>query len=248
MPPKNESGLPAPAGSREWFDIILIVPLEEELLTLMEVFPPTLNRSTDRTFRYEIDVGQTNFRALVVQQEGMGRTHAARAVSETLAEFDTGLIICLGIAGSLTSDLRLGDVCYSNNIADVLDNARAVDNDAGQLDLALSLTYFNTPREIVAAFNFSRILPELQPTYKEWQSRQKEALSELNFSALLLIEVSSVIAHRATEALLNVDFSLVKKDFQSDPVVIKALREVRHCAQHVIAEFKNGLGGFDKRA
>jgi hypothetical protein len=121
-------------------------------------------------------------RALVVQQEGMGRTHAARAVSETLIEFDAGLIICIGIAGSLSSDLRLGDVCYSNNIADVLDNARAMDNSAGQLDLALSLTYFNTPREIVAAFNFSRILPDLQVSYREWQARQKSLLSELKLS------------------------------------------------------------------
>jgi nucleoside phosphorylase len=161
-----------PIAPTEWFDIIVIIPLEEELLTFMEVFPPTTNRSTDRTFRYEVDVQQSGFRALVVQQEGMGRTHAARAVSETLAEFDAGLVVCLGIGGSLASDLRLGDVCYSNNIADVLDNARAMDNAAGQLDLALSLTYFNTPREIVAAFNFSRLLPELQAAYKQWQARQ----------------------------------------------------------------------------
>jgi nucleoside phosphorylase len=118
--------------SKEWFDVLIIVPLEEELLTLMEVFPLTVNRSTERTFRCEIDVDHKNLRALVVQQEGMGRTHAARAVSEALFEFDAGLVVCLGIAGALSSDLRLGDVCYSNNVADVLDNARAVDNDAGQ--------------------------------------------------------------------------------------------------------------------
>lgn len=168
--------------SKEWFDTIIVVPLEEELLTLMEVFPLTRNRSTERTFRYELDLGPSDFRALVVQQEGMGRSHAARAVSETLVEFDAGLIICLGIAGSLTSDLRLGDVCYSNNVADVLDNARAEDNAAGQLDLALSLTYFNTPREIVAALNFIRLLPELQPAYKEWQKRQQDVLIQLGLT------------------------------------------------------------------
>jgi hypothetical protein len=87
--------------SKEWFDVLIIVPLEEELLTLMEVFPLTVNRSTERTFRYEIDVDHKNLRALVVQQEGMGRTHAARAVSEALFEFDAGLVVCLGIAGAL---------------------------------------------------------------------------------------------------------------------------------------------------
>jgi nucleoside phosphorylase len=172
--------VPTPAqASKEWFDIIIIVPLEEELLTVMETFPATTNRSTDRAFRHEIDVSRTDLRALVVQQEGMGRTHAGRAVSETLSEFDAGLIVCLGIAGSLTSDLRLGDVCYSNNVADVLDNARAVDNAAGQLDLALSLTYFSTPREVVAALNFCRVLPDLQHDYKKWQDDQKRFASDL---------------------------------------------------------------------
>lgn len=179
----NEQGT-NPIRQKEWFDLVVIVPLEEELLRVLEVFPPTENRSTERTFRHEIDIGSSSLRAVVVQQEGMGRSHAARAVSETLAEFDAGLVVCLGIAGSLTSDLRLGDVCYSNNVADVLDNARAVDTAAGQLDLALSLTYFNTPREIVAAMNFSRILPELQGAYKDWQARQKGLLTELNLTGL----------------------------------------------------------------
>ncbi|MHC2434492.1 5'-methylthioadenosine/S-adenosylhomocysteine nucleosidase family protein [Bradyrhizobium sp. USDA 4451] len=177
-----------PTAVKEWFDIVIVVPLEEELLTLMEVFSPTVNRSTPSTFRHELGVGHPDLRVLVVQQEGMGRTHAARAVSETLAEFDAGLVVCIGIAGSLTTDLRLGDVCYSSSVADVLDNARAVDNDAGQLDIALSLTYFHTPREIVAALNFSRILPELQPAYKAWQEKQRDAAKQLDLSSLPALE------------------------------------------------------------
>jgi hypothetical protein len=81
------------AVAKDWFDIVIVVPLEEELISLMEVFPPSVNRSTDRAFRHEIDAGQKGLRVLVVQQEGMGRTHAARAVSETLLEFDVGLVV-----------------------------------------------------------------------------------------------------------------------------------------------------------
>jgi hypothetical protein len=40
----------------------------------------------------------------------------------------------------------------------------------------------------------------------------------------LLIQVSSVIAHRATESLLTVDFGLLKAQFQSDAEVIDGLR------------------------
>lgn len=41
----------------------------------------------------------------------------------------------------------------------------------------------------------------------------------------LLIDVSSVIAHRATETLLKVDFALVKMRFQTNPEVIEMLRD-----------------------
>jgi nucleoside phosphorylase len=187
MPSALENAVARPS-SKEWFDIVIIIPLEEELLALLEVFPPTVSRATERAFRYEIEVGNSNLRVLVVQQEGMGRSHAARAVSETLTEFDAGLVICLGIAGSLTSDLTLGDVCYSNSVTDVLDNARVDDNAAGQLDLAFSLTHFTTPREIVAAFNFVRLLPELRTAYTEWQARQTKLLSDMDLSGLVTVQ------------------------------------------------------------
>lgn len=43
--------------------------------------------------------------------------------------------------------------------------------------------------------------------------------------ASLLIDVSSLIAHRATESLLKVDFALVKTRFQANPEVIEMLRD-----------------------
>jgi Phosphorylase superfamily len=61
----------------------------------------------------------------------------------------------------------------------------------GKFDLALSLTYFHTPREIVAAFNFARLLPELRPAYEEWQARQKKVLAELDLSGLPGVKVKN---------------------------------------------------------
>ena len=59
-------------AQKEWFDIVIVVPLEEELTVLLEVFPATVNRSTDRIFRHQVEVGRDDIKVLIVQQEGMG--------------------------------------------------------------------------------------------------------------------------------------------------------------------------------
>jgi nucleoside phosphorylase len=109
----------------------------------------------------------------------MGKSHAGRAVSDALQEYDAGLMVCLGIAGSLSDDLRLGDVCYSGAIIDVYDNARAADSEGGELDLSFSPTYFNTPREVTAALNFIRTFPELKEAYTDWQRERAHAARSL---------------------------------------------------------------------
>lgn len=169
---------------RERYDVIIVVPLEEELLNVQKIFKPTIDRSTDLAFRSEVDSGSSGLRILLVQQEGMGRTHAARAASEALSEFDASLIVCLGIAGSLTSDLRLGDVCYSTSIADVLDNARAADDTKGEMELDFAPSHYPSPRKLVAALNFCRTIPELRAKYETWQANQSQLLESLNISEI----------------------------------------------------------------
>lgn len=163
---------------KDRFDIVIVVPLEEELLAVQTVFEPTIDRSTAYTFRYEVESGNSDVRMLLIQQEGMGRTFAARATSEALSDFDVGLVVCLGIAGSLTTDLRLGDVCYSSLIVDVLDNARAADVD-GEMDIDLSSSSYPSPRELIAAINFCRTVPRLRKDYTNWQKEQFDIVRSL---------------------------------------------------------------------
>ena len=156
-------------SEKEFFDILVVVPLEEELVQVMDVFQGIENRSTSTSYRFVVDAGVSGLRVLVVQQDGMGKSYASRAVKDVFATYCFGMIICIGIAGSLTDDLRLCDVCYSEDILDVTENAKVEDIESG-MDIALSPTYYATPAEFVAAINFSRILPDLRPSYIEWQT------------------------------------------------------------------------------
>ena len=43
--------------AHEYFDIIVVIPMEEELLEFLEIFPTLENRSTQIEFRYIVDSG-----------------------------------------------------------------------------------------------------------------------------------------------------------------------------------------------
>lgn len=165
--------------TKEHFDVLLVVPLEEELLEIQKVFSAKRNLSTETTFRYEVETGDAEISMLIVQQERMGKNAAYHAVADASAEFDVGLAICLGIAGSLTSDLSLCDVCYSEAIIDVYDNSKASDANDGGTELALSPTFSNSPRCLIAALNSIRTFPELQPAYAAWRGEREALAKEL---------------------------------------------------------------------
>jgi nucleoside phosphorylase len=166
------------AGPRPYFDVLVIVPLEEELEVFFEEFPQAQDFSNDRTFRSSVQVGEVDPSVLVVRQDGMGKAHATSAASTALQDFDVGMVICLGIAGSLSNDLKLGDVCYSTSIMDVLDNAK-VSDDKDKLNVALSPSFFMTDHAFVGAFNFMRLKANAKPEYTSWEERCTKAAEAL---------------------------------------------------------------------
>lgn len=162
----------------EYFDIGLVVPLEEELLQAMKQFPSADDRSTDTVFCHVVDSGKPDIRMVIVQQQGMGKTHAMHAANFLLERYDIGLIMCLGIAGSLSDDMRLGSVCYSGKIADVLDNNKITDLD-DDADTELSPTHYDTPDKFTQAFGFMRTQPKLRQGYLKWQEQRKIVAEQL---------------------------------------------------------------------
>jgi hypothetical protein len=77
----------------EYFDIVVIIPLEEELSEFIELFPSLEDRSTATELRHIVDSGDPEVRISVAQQEEMGRNSANRSVSNLLDTYDAGLIV-----------------------------------------------------------------------------------------------------------------------------------------------------------
>lgn len=164
---------------RPYFDIVVVTPLEEELDEFTTLFPLKDDFSTDHLFRSSVESGTDGIAILVIQQAGMGRTHARNALASVLQDFNVGLAVCLGIAGSLTDDLNLGDVCYSATVFDVYDNIKAEDINDDAFDLSFSPVHFSVDRTLVAAINFLRLKKDLKPAYQEWQAERSKVVSLL---------------------------------------------------------------------
>ncbi len=169
---------------RRYFDIAVVIPLEDEIIPFMDVFPTLEDLSTATSFCHVVDSGDPDIAIVVMQQHAMGRTAAAVAAGLLLNEYEIGFIVCLGIAGSMSDDMGLADVCYTGNVLDVLDNTKIVDIEPRKgenptSDTEFSPTHYETPLEFTSAFSFMRTQPALRPTYVEWQKTRAEVAERL---------------------------------------------------------------------
>lgn len=165
--------------TRRYFDIAIVIPLEEELISFQRVFPSVENLST--TDQWIHAVKASNFSAVAIQQKGMGKEYASQATRYILDNYDVGVVVCIGIAGSLSNDVGLCDVCYTGRVFDVLENAKVdTKTKEGEMDIEFSPIFYETEFAIQSAFNFVRTQPHIVATYETWQL-ERGALAEIQF-------------------------------------------------------------------
>ena len=147
---------------KRYFDVIVIVPLEEEFEVVLDSFDVVEELSTSRHIRFATTLPGQTTRLLLVQQSMMGRTASQEAATECLDDFDCGIVVCIGIAGALSGDLSIGDVCYTGTVCDVLDNAKIADGPKGQQTISLSPSWYNTPKDLTIPITLDRLSPNTQ--------------------------------------------------------------------------------------
>jgi len=164
---------------KKYFDVVIVTPLEEEFISCLAHFSDPKDVSTATEIRFEVSVPNAYLRIILVQQFAMGKTEAMLSCAAILNDFDVGIIVCLGIAGGISDDANIGDVCYSSNVIDVLDNAAITDGNSGDLGVSFSPTNYSTPRDVVIALNLSRVNPGQTEEYKRWQDDRHETAAKL---------------------------------------------------------------------
>lgn len=164
---------------KEYFDIAVVIPLEEELAEFFAIFPSVKDCSSEVTLCHVVESGVSDVKMIAIHQQGMGKTNAIKATQILLDQYEIGVLVCIGIAGSLSDDMRLGDVCYSGSVIDVLDNNKVSDIDENASDVEFSPSFFMTPANLTNAISFIRTQPELRPLYLSWQSERGKIAEKL---------------------------------------------------------------------
>jgi nucleoside phosphorylase len=167
-------------------NILVFVALPEEHDRLLEAFPSIDNFEDENNLLLEHEIKTNGFRMFSVLSAGMGIDHAYEAVVRAIAKLKPNLVVCLGIAGSLSSDLKIGDVSVSSEIIDVSQNMKISEapvalrrprpgrkrqsarRPAARTVVELSPKSIEVPAELGASFRFTRSHPNLKMFLAEW--------------------------------------------------------------------------------
>ena len=167
-----------------YFDILVVLPLEEEFLEFIDVFPVIENLTEPPQVMYSVQA-PNNVSMVAILQTEMGYWGATNACNVAFGEHHFGIVVCLGIAGGLHADVKIGDVCYSGTIIDTYANGKIRDSETGGEDVDLASEFLPTPKHLSGIFSFQRVMPEFRPKYTRWQTMRKtfaESLQDENAS------------------------------------------------------------------
>lgn len=184
----------------ETIDLVVQIPLEEEFQRFLEVFPPKENRTQGVHLTYLVEAPH-GAKVVVVLQEKMGRAAALGACRYALGRFAPRLYVCLGIAGGMSGDLKLGDIAYTGTIIDVLDNSKVLDAEDGDgVELDFDPEFYHTSRLLTANVGFIRTMPELASIHEKWKC-ESLALAKNIFPNGIPLTESSVEENREPKNL-----------------------------------------------
>jgi nucleoside phosphorylase len=176
--------------------ILIFIALPEEHDKFLEQFP-TLNSIQDSKFVFvEHDINTTGVRMISVLAVGMGIDNAFEATAAGIARFKPNLIVCVGIAGSLTTDLKIGDVSVSSEVIDISQNIKISDSPAirkrrpsnrrrtqraqvSRTVVELSPKSCAILPQLAASFRFLRSYPPLREDLANWVEKAKDRRAEL---------------------------------------------------------------------
>jgi nucleoside phosphorylase len=153
---------------KPYVDIGFIIPLREEFESLAKIFPRLEQYVEGVQFSTKVSLGVDGLSAVAYLQDDMGKSASGRAADRLLAKYEVGIIVVLGIAGGLSSDVSIGDVCFSGTIIDVLENAKVTDDKKGQ-KVKYTPKFLPTDPRLSFALKYIKLGTDTRPNFEHWQ-------------------------------------------------------------------------------
>ena len=148
--------------------VVALIALPEELKEFQKVFPVIADHSDDLRVRMEHESGNAGLRLVSVLADQMGSQSALHSAAIAIDEFSPDMVVVVGIAGGIDTDLEIGDVCVSNEVIDVLHNAKVTDI-KGEVEISFAPDFYPVSAELVASFTFLRVHPSYAQIYECWE-------------------------------------------------------------------------------
>lgn len=111
-------------GSKPYVDIAFVVPLREEFERLSSAFPVVGDQVKGPLYFATLNPKHDGLKVAAVLQDDMGKAAATRAAEALVELYDIGIIIIIGIAGGISNDVAVGDVCITGSVIDILENIK----------------------------------------------------------------------------------------------------------------------------
>lgn len=147
---------------------ILYCPLYEELKEIQTVFPSSEDLTSKYGFiAYRSSIGP--FDIIIASQDEMGVSTANSTVRAIKSDFDPHLVVCIGIAGALSDDVSLGDVCFTQEIWDINENQKVANGTT-----SFQPKSYGSNKSIDRQFGMAEVHEVLSAEYKKWQSGCEE--------------------------------------------------------------------------
>lgn len=164
-------------------DIGIIIALGEEFAVLIEHFPNYNVIRDDESGNFYYEFEEFGYKIVAFFISEMGSTSAAISTISFLAKYQVKTIVNMGIAGSLDSDFRLGDVIVANSVDGYFENAKAINSTETGFSFEFSGDVLKTSEEFIKIVDnlpfASKVL------YKDLEEKSKKFLTS-NFDDITL--------------------------------------------------------------
>ena len=160
--------------SKVYIDIGFIIPLREEFERLTASFIRIGDGVHGTQYYAILNMGGDKLTGVAFLQNEMGKDAAARATTTLLELYDVGLIMVLGIAGGLSGDAAIGDVCITGTVFDVLENAKFSDNN-GRLLPEFAPIIHHTDELLSFCLKYISLGKDTAGIFEDWRLKQHYA-------------------------------------------------------------------------
>ena len=152
---------------------VIYFPMYEELAAAQQLFPIITDLTSIYGYTtYITDINKLRF--IVTSPDDQGVPKTQNTISRLRTRFQFSHVFVVGIAGSLNSDVGIGDIAISCDFYDLTSNQKI---EAGET--LYSAKGFNSSVNFTTFMNLAAGHPDVIPYFREWQGQAEENARQL---------------------------------------------------------------------